>query len=94
MSEFDELVFATHIERIKTAQAHPVPERVTAPNGPFSRELLAEPEIIHDYAPAFQDDHLPGATAQNNFNPPRYLRCALCSARVLEAETEFHVCEE
>lgn len=94
MSEFDELVYATRVERIKAVQAHPVPDRVTEPNGPFSQELLAEPEINHNYSPAFKDDYLPGATAQNNYRPPRYLRCALCSARVLESETEFHVCEE
>jgi hypothetical protein len=94
MSEFDEPIFATRVERIKAVQAHPVPDRITAPNGPFSQELLAEPEITNDYYPAFQNEHLPGSTAQNNFRPARYLRCGLCSARVLETETEFHVCEE
>lgn len=94
MSEFDESVFATRVERIRAVQTHPVPDKVTAPNGPFSQELLAEPEITTNYIPAFQEDFLPGSTAQNNFKPPRYLRCSLCSARVLEQDTEFHVCDE
>lgn len=94
MSEFDDHVFATRIERIEAVQVHPVPDRVTMPEGPFSRELLAEPEVVHDYVPAFQDEFLPGATAQNKYKPPRYLRCAVCWARVLEEDTEYHVCEE
>ena len=83
-------------------QAHPVPDRITSPQGPFPPELtvghpLSEPEIIYDYQEAYAEDgseYLPGATVQNNFKPPRYLRCALCSARVLESETDDHICEE
>jgi hypothetical protein len=86
----------------QAVQAHPVPNRVTAPHGPFPPELtvgnpLSEPEIVYDYQPAISEDgsdFLPGATAQNNYRPPRYLRCSLCSARVLDKETEYHVCEE
>jgi hypothetical protein len=94
MSDFDESVFATRIERIKAVQTHPVPERVMEPNGPFSQELLAEPKITTEYIPVFQEDFLPGSTAQNNFKPRKYLRCAFCSTKVLEDETEFHVCDE
>lgn len=83
-------------------QAHPVPDRVTSPQGPFPPELtvghpLSEPEIIYEYQEAYAEDgseFLPGATAQNNYKPPRYLRCSLCHVRVLESETEYHVCEE
>ena len=86
----------------QAVQAHPVPTRVTAPQGPFPPELtvgnpLSEPEIVYDYHPAIAEDgsdFLPGATAQNNYRPTRYLRCSLCSARVPETETEYHVCEE
>ena len=83
-------------------QAHPVPTRLTQPQGPFPPELtvghpLSEPEIVYEYPEAYAEDgsdFLPGATAQNEFKPPRYLRCSLCSARVLESETQHHVCEE
>lgn len=86
----------------QAVQAHPVPDRVTAPNGPFPPELtvghpLAEPEIVYEYDSAYAEDgseYLPGATAQNNYRPPRYLRCALCSMRVLDTETADHVCED
>lgn len=83
-------------------QAHPVPDRVTTPQGPFPPELtvghpLSEPEIIYEYQEAYAEDgsdFLLGATAQNNYKPPRYLRCSLCHVRVLDSETEYHVCEE
>lgn len=81
----------------KAIQVHAFPDRVTNPQGPFSRELLAEPEIIYDYDPAYGEDgsdFLPGATAQNNFTPLKYLRCSVCLTRVLETETVNHVCEE
>lgn len=86
----------------QAVQAHPVPDRVTAPRGPFPPELtvghpLAEPEIIYDYQPAAAEDgseFAPGSTVQNNFSPPRYLRCVVCMARVLETETDDHVCED
>lgn len=84
------------ITRIEAPQAHPVPKKVTHAYGPFSPELLREPEVVV-VAPAFNGDgsEFPlGATAQNNFNPPKYLRCAYCMVRVLEAEAEDHVCED
>jgi hypothetical protein len=81
----------------KAVQAHPVPDRVTAPYGPFSAELLAEPEIIYDYDQAYGEDgsdFAQGATVQNNFKPLKYLRCSVCLVRVLETETESHKCED
>lgn len=83
-------------------QAHPVPDRVTSPQGPFPPELtvghpLAEPDIIYEYQEALAEDgseFLPGATAQNNYKPPVYLRCSVCFIKVLDYETEQHVCEE
>jgi len=84
------------ITRIAAPQAHPVPDKVTHAYGPFSPELLREPEIVV-VTPAFNEDgsDFPlGATAQNNFKPPRYLRCGACFTRVLETETADHVCEE
>jgi len=35
-----------------------------------------------------------GATAQNNFEPPAWLRCYDCHARVRDDETEQHECDE
>ena len=86
----------------QAVQAHPVPDRVTSPQGPFPPELtvghpLSEPDIIYEYQEALAEDgseFLPGATAQNEYRPPRYLRCSLCYIKVLESETEYHVCEE
>jgi len=51
--------------------------------------MFAEPEIIS------ASEHVefePGATAQNNFKPEKYLRCARCLVRVRESETEDHIC--
>ena len=67
------------------------------PKGPFPRELFKEPEIVYDYSPAYAEDgsNFPlGATIQNNFQPLKFLRCALCLMRVLETETENHICED
>lgn len=83
-------------------QVHPVPDRVMSPQGPFPPEMtsghsLSEPEIVYDYQEAYAEDgseFLPGATVQNDYKPLRYLRCSVCSVRVPETETEFHVCEE
>ena len=78
-------------------QVHPVPQTVTDPKGPFPRELFDEPDIVVDYEPQDNEDgsNFPlGATSQNNFKPVRYLRCSVCLVRVLETETENHVCEE
>jgi hypothetical protein len=74
-----------------------VPDRVTQPRGPFPSELFRQPEVINDYEQAFAEDgeNFPlGATAQNNFHPPRWLRCYDCHARVREDETEQHECEQ
>jgi hypothetical protein len=81
----------------KAIQVHPVPEHALEPKGPFPRELFKEPEIVYDYAPALDEgggDFPAGSTVQNGFKPIKYLRCIVCSARVKEDETEFHVCEE
>ncbi len=86
---FDEAIYAVRVERKKAVQTHPVPEKVTAPRGPFPDEMFAEPEIIS--ASEFQEFE-PGATAQNNFKPEKYLRCAACLARVKASETEDHIC--
>jgi retron-type reverse transcriptase len=59
--------------------------------------MFREPEIISDYEPQFNEDGQgfePGSTAQNNFKPPRVLRCGSCFERVMENETATHVCEE
>jgi hypothetical protein len=85
------------VTRVKAIQTHPVPETMQQPRGPFPRELFREPVIVSDYEPQFNDDGMgfePGATAQNNYTPPKVLRCGTCFARVKENETEQHVCEE
>lgn len=82
--------------RVKAKQAHPVPNKVTNPTGPFPRELFKESKIVDDYQPALNEDGMDfekGATAQNNFKPPKYLRCKACHARVTEEEAVLHECE-
>jgi hypothetical protein len=85
------------ISKKQAVQVHPVPSMAVTPKGPFPRELFKEPEIIDDYTPEYAEDgaNFPlGATVQNNFKPPKFLRCALCLVRVLETETENHICED
>lgn len=84
------------ITRVKAIQAHPVPEKAHQPRGPFPSNLFREPEIVYDYE-SEQDEsgsNFPlGATAQNNFKPPKYLRCKSCQCRVIEEEALMHKCE-
>ena len=83
------------VTRVNAVQVHPVPDKVLRPSGPFPRELFRESEIIDAYdATEYGDDTPLGGTAQNNYTPPRALRCSNCFARVMENETENHVCEE
>lgn len=87
---FDELVYARHVERKQAIQVHPVPSKITNPRGPFPDHLYDEPEIVFNV----EEEPLPGATVQNNFNPPRYLTCARCTVRVPEPEKDNHKCGE
>ena len=85
------------VTRHQAVQVHDVPSQAMAPRGPFPAEWLKEPEMVLDYEPQFPEDgadFAPGSTAQNNYRPPKYLRCKACLARVLETETASHVCEE
>ena len=85
------------VTNYQAKQVHPFPDKITSPVGPFPPELMAEPEIIYDYDSAFSEDGSDfelGATAQNNYKPPKYLRCSVCLSRVLETETKNHICEE
>jgi len=84
------------VTRHQAKQVHPVPDRMIEPRGPFPRELFDEPTIVYD-TPAFNEDGLDfplGATVQNNYSPPKYLRCGVCLSRVLETDTDKHICEE
>ena len=85
-----------HVERIDAIQVHPIPKHQVAARGPFPPELFREPEIVTQYESAYNengDSYEKGATTQNNFTPPRWLRCGECLARVKDTETELHVCE-
>lgn len=115
------------IIRKEAVQVHPVPKKVTSPQGPFPPELqgynpgyaeglteeggdvhgmsqmyeqahpAAQPDIVTDYQSAVAEDgaNFPlGSTAQNNFTPPKYVRCAYCMVRVLDSEKQDHVCED
>lgn len=85
------------ITRVRAVQAHPVPERVHEPLGPFPDHIFDEPEIVSEYAS--EDDEAginfePGATAQNNYKPTKYYRCRTCHVRVSDKEVDAHTCEE
>jgi hypothetical protein len=85
------------IKQIQTYQAHPVPDRVVRPRGPFPAELFKEPEIVYEYEQAYGEDgenFSPGSTSQNNFKALKWLRCKSCHERVREDETEMHECED
>jgi hypothetical protein len=85
------------VTRVRAIQVHSVPERMENPKGPFPKELFKESEIVLEYEPQYNEDGLgfePGSTAQNNYKPLKYLRCKTCLERVIETETDSHVCEE
>jgi hypothetical protein len=85
------------VTKRNAVQVHPVPKTMVSPKGPFPRELFDEPDIVVDYESSDNEDgsDFPlGATSQNDFKPVRYLRCSVCLVRVLETETQDHVCEE
>jgi hypothetical protein len=88
---FDESVYALRVERIQTLQPHPVPDKILSPRGPFPSELFDEADIV--VTPS-KENFLPGSTVQNEFKPPRYLRCALCQTKVLKTEKDGHKCGE
>ena len=83
------------LQRHNAVQVHPVPSHIVTPQGPFPREMFAEPEIIDNYDPEASEDgsNFPiGATAQNNFKSPRIMICSHCEARVPENKTGDHTC--
>ena len=83
------------LQRHNAVQVHPVPSHIVNPQGPFPREMFAEPEIVDNYDPEASEDgsNFPiGATAQNNFKAPRTMICSHCEARVPENKTGDHVC--
>ena len=81
------------IERIYTKQGHPIPQSSQSAKGPFPPEIFMRPEVIHDYARP-GDEILEGATAQNQFRPPKVFKCRNCEELVLEHEIPDHECPE
>jgi hypothetical protein len=62
---------------------------------PLDADIYQDPEMVYDYEEAYPDngdDFELGATAQNNFTPPRWLRCFDCDERVRENEVDDHDC--
>lgn len=85
------------ITRVKALQAHPVPDRVHEPQGPFPDHLFDEPEISSDYTSEYDEggsNFELGATAQNSYKPVKHYRCKHCHARVSQLNLDTHVCEE
>ena len=84
------------IRQVDTFQGHPVPDRVVRPQGPFPAELFRQEPVNYEYEQAYAENgenFRMGATAQNNFEPPKWLRCYDCHERVREDETQNHECE-
>ena len=82
------------IERIPTKQGHPVPSSAQPAKGPFPPDIFMRPEVVHDYYRPGQDDILDGATAQNQFRPPKVFKCRNCEELVLEHDIPKHECPE
>jgi hypothetical protein len=84
------------IRTVETFQGHLVPNKVTSPIGPFPPELFHKEPVNYEYDQAFAEDGSDfalGATAQNNFEPPKWYRCYDCHERVREDELDLHVCD-
>lgn len=87
------------IRSYEAKQAHYVPKRAY-----YARTLeqlldtyQGQPEIVYDYDPAQPEDgseYPDGATAQNNFQPIKWLYCGTCYEKVKSTETASHVCEK
>lgn len=89
----------SRIQRVPTKQGHYVPARAHAPNGPFPAELYSSQPVVTDYIPIESGGpELPeGATAQNNYKPPkpkRWFRCSDCDELLPESALDAHECDE
>lgn len=85
------------ITRVRAVQAHPVPDKVHEPRGPFPDHLFDEPEINTEYESEYDEagaEYELGATAQNNYKPVKHFRCRTCHARVVSTDLDIHTCEE
>ena len=79
--------------RKQAYQGHAVPSTASHPVGPFPAELLRESVIVYDDNDP--DDMYPaGATAQNNYAPPKLYKCQYCGDIVTEYEVDSHVCPD
>lgn len=62
----------------------------------FDSSIGEESTLIDDYMPAMPEDGMDvpvGATAQNNFQPIKWLYCSACYEKVKATETDNHTCE-
>lgn len=74
--------------RRPAVQGHAIPTTAHRPNGPFPPELLAPNEVVQVEV----DEPDPWANAQNNYTPPRWLRCRGCGEIMPEDDSQTHVC--
>lgn len=77
--------------RRPAVQGHAIPQTAHRPNGPFNREILAQPEVLHEDP---VDDTPYGATAQNDYRGLTLYRCSYCGDTVTEEEVDAHYCSE
>lgn len=78
------------IQRIRTVQAHAVPDRAYYPGANiFDPGVTAAPVITRsDYMP----DPPPGATCLNGMLGVELFTCEVCGAEVAESEFDGHLC--
>jgi hypothetical protein len=76
------------IIRRPAVQGHAVPVTAYTHRPPFAPEILAGNPV--EGVPLPDDD--PRLNAQNNYLPPRMMRCTYCETVMSEDETDDHRC--
>lgn len=76
------------LKRVRTVQAHYVPEVAYTAHGP-SFDIDSDSQIIREYDPG---DPAPGATVLNNMQGVEMYICEVCGVDVAESEFDGHHC--
>lgn len=76
------------LKRVRTVQAHPVPDVAYPASGP-QFDLASPPQIIRDYE---TDEFPPGATVLNGMKGVQLYVCEVCGVDVAESEFDGHLC--
>lgn len=82
------LVPPYRVNRIPTYQSHYVPEHAYYPSFRFESDSQVIIENLEE-----DEEHLPGATAQNGMREVQYYQCSSCEMIVRENDIPTHHCE-